>query len=96
MNTLTDYQNMTRAEVAYNHLVTSCLLFHNHLTKVTWRDDSITCDCTSNKSDRVFSQVYYLANIHDKNTLIELIQSDDELSKNTEFEFLTRKRRNYN
>ena len=96
MNTLTDYQNMTRAEVAYNHLVTSCLLFHNRLTKVTWRDDSITCDCTSNKSDRVFTQVYYLANIHDKNVLIELIQSDDELSKNTEFEFLTRKRRNYN
>ena len=94
--TLTDYQNMTRAEVAYNHLVTSCLLFHNRLTKVTWRDDSITCDCTSNKSDRVFSQVYYLANIHDKNVLIELIQSDDELSRNTEFEFLTRKRRNYN
>lgn len=94
--TLTDYQNMTRAEVAYNHLATSCLLFHNSLTKVTWRDDSITCDCTSNKSDRVFSQVYYLANIHDKNVLIELIQSDDELSKNTEFEFLTRKRRNYN
>ena len=96
MNKLADYQNMTRAEVAYNHLVTSCLLFHNRLTKVTWRDDSITCDCTSNKSDRVFSQVYYLANIHDKNVLIELIQSDDELSKNTEFEFLTRKRRNYN
>ena len=94
--TLTDYQNMTRAEVAYNHLVTSCLLFHNSLTKVTWRDDSITCDCTSNKSDRVFTQVYYLAKIHDKNVLIELIQSDDELSKNTEFEFLTRKRRNYN
>ena len=94
--TLTDYQNMTRGEVAYNHLVTSCLLFHNRLTKVTWRDDSITCDCTSNKSDRVFSQVYSLANIHDKNVLIELIQSDDELSKNTEFEFLTRKRRNYN
>ena len=96
MNKLADYQNMTRAEVAYNHLVTSCLLFHNRLTKVTWRDDSITCDCTSNKSDRVFSQVYYLANIHDKNTLVELIQSDDELSKNAEFEFLTRKRRNYN
>ena len=96
MNTLTDYQNMTREEVAYNHLVTSCLLFHNRLTKVTWRDDSITCDCTSNKSDRIFSQIYYLANIHDKNTLIELIQSDDELSKNAEFEFLTRKRRNYN
>ena len=94
--TLTDYQNMTRAEVAYNHLVTSCLLFHNRLTKVTWRDDSITCDCTSNKSDRIFSQIYYLANIHEKNTLIELIQSDDELSKNTEFELLTRKRRNYN
>ena len=96
MNTLKDYENMTRAEVAYNHLVTSCLLFHNRLTKVTWRDDSITCDCTSNKSDRIFSQIYYLANIHEKNTLIELIQSDDELSKNTEFEFLTRKRRNYN
>ena len=96
MNKLADYQNMTRAEVAYNHLVTSCLLFHNRLTKVTWRDDSITCDCTSNKSDRIFSQIYYLANIHDKNTLIELIQSDDELSKNAEFEFLTRKRRNYN
>ena len=94
--TLTDYQNMTRAEVAYNHLVTSILLFHNHLTKVTWRDDSITCDCTSNKSDRIFSQIYYLANIHEKNVLIELIQSDAELSKNTEFEFLTRKRRNYN
>ena len=94
--TLTDYQNMTRAEVAYNHLVTSCLLFHNRLTKVTWRDDSITCDCTSNKSDRIFSQIYYLANMHDKNVLVELIQSDDELSKNTEFEFLTRKRRNYN
>ena len=94
--TLTDYQNMTRAEVAYNHLVASILLFHNHLSKVTWRDDSITCDCTSNKSDRIFSQVYYLANIHDKNLLIELIQSDDELSKNTDFEFLTRKRRNYN
>ena len=96
MNTLTDYQNMTRAEVAYNHLVASCLLFHNSLTKVTWRDDSITCDCTSNKSDLIFSRIYYLANIHDKNTHVELIQSDDELSKNTEFEFLTRKRRNYN
>ena len=96
MNTLADYQNMTRAEVAYNHLVTSCLLFHNRLTKVTWRDDSITCDCTSNKSDRVFSQVYYLANIHDKNVLIELIQNDTELSEKAEFEFLTRKRRNYN
>ena len=96
MNTLTDYQNMTRAEVAYNHLVTSCLLFHNRLTKVTWRDDSITCDCTSNKSARVFSQIYYLTSIHDKNVLIELIQNDTELSKNTEFEFLTRKRRNYN
>ena len=96
MNTLKDYENMTRAEVAYNHLVASILLFHNHLTKVTWRDDSITCDCTSNKSDRIFSQVYYLTSIHDKNVLISLIQSDDELSKNTEFEFLTRKRRNYN
>ena len=96
MNTLTDYQNMTRAEVAYCHLATSCLLFHNRLTKVTWRDDSITCDCTSNKSDRIFSQIYYLANIHDKNVLIELIQNDTELSENTEFEFLTRKRRNYN
>ena len=91
MNTLTDYQNMTRAEVAYNHLVTSCLLFHNHLTKVTWRDDSITCDCTSDKSDRVVSQVYYLANIHDKNVIIELIQKAAELSKNTAFEFLTKK-----
>ena len=94
--TLTDYQNMTRAEVAYHHLVASCLLFHNRLTQVTWRDDSITCDCTSNKSDRIFSQVYYLANIHDKNVLVELIQNDTELSENTEFEFLTRKRRNYN
>ena len=91
MNTLTDYQNMTRAEVAYNHLVTSCLLFHNRLTKVTWRDDSITCDCTSNKSDRVFSQVYYLAKKKKKNVLIELIQNDTELSENTEFEFLTKK-----
>ena len=90
MNTL-DYQNMTKAEVAYNHLIASCLLFHNRLTKVVWRDDSITCDCTSDKSDRVFTQVYYLANIHDKNVLIELIQSDNELSKNTEFEFLTKK-----
>ena len=96
MNKLADYQNMTRAEVAYNHLVTPILLFHNHLTKVTWRDDSITCDCTSNKSDRIFSQIYYLANIHDKNLLVELIQNDTELSENAEFEFLTRKRRNYN
>lgn len=65
MNTLVDYQNMTRSEVSYNHLVTACLLFNNHLAKVTLRDDSVTCDCMSNKSDRIFTQIYYLKNIHD-------------------------------
>lgn len=91
MNTFVDYQNMTRSEVSYNHLVTACLLFNNHLAKVTLRDDSVTCDCMSNKSDRIFTQIYYLKNIHDRNRLIELIQNDTELSENTEFEFLTKK-----
>ena len=96
MKTLKDYENMTRAEICYTHLVTSCLLFKNELIQVIYNDEGVTCKCKSKKTERVFEQVYYFTSIYEKDDLIELIQNDTSLCENTEFEFLTRKRRNYN
>ena len=78
------------------HLVTSCLLFKNDLIQVIYNDEGVTCKCKSKKTERVFEQVYYFTSIYEKNDLIEIIQNDTELSEKTEFEFLKRKRRNYN
>lgn len=86
MNTLNDYREMTRAEVAYAHLCAMCVIFKNELVKVILADNGISCDLQSLKTDRVFTQIYYLADISDRYKLSELISTDKELSKNAVIE----------
>lgn len=86
MNTLKDYRSISRGEVAYLHLCSMIIIFKSELVKMVIGDNGVSCDLKSLNSDRIFTQIYYFANISDRYKFTELVSEDDELKKDIEVE----------